>query len=80
MPSRKLILSFKLGREKNIFVKFVFIKGWEKSGLLTLPFLKTMKTCVENLKIVQGWSSAAIWFEFVPIRTFDEDPEDLFIF
>ena len=31
-----------------------------------------MKTCVENLKIVRGWSSAAIWFEFVPIRTFDE--------
>ena len=25
MPSRKLILSFKLGREKNIFVKFVFL-------------------------------------------------------
>ena len=25
-------------------------------------------------------SSAVIWFEFVPIRTFDEDPEDLFIF
>jgi hypothetical protein len=39
-----------------------------------------MKTCAENLKIVLGWSSAAIWFEFVPIRTFDEDPEDLFIF
>ena len=39
-----------------------------------------MKTCVENLKIVQGWSSDAIWFEFVHIRTFDEDPEDLFIF
>ena len=39
-----------------------------------------MKTCVENLKIVKGWSSAAIWFEFVPIPTFDEDPEDLFIF
>ena len=31
MPSRKLILSFKLGREKNIFVKFVFIRGWKKS-------------------------------------------------
>ena len=30
MPSRKLILSFKLGREKNVFVKFVFIKGWKK--------------------------------------------------
>jgi len=29
---------------------------------------------------VKGWSSSAIWFEFVPIRTFDEDPEDLFIF
>ena len=79
MPSRKLILSFKLGREKNIFVKFVFIKGWKKSEQ-TPPFLKTMKTCVENLKIVQGWSSAAIRFEFVHIRTFDEDPEDLFIF
>ena len=79
MPSRKLILSFKLGREKNIFVKFVFIRGWKK-GEQTPPFLKTMKTCVENLKIVQGCSSAAIWFEFVPIRTFDEDPEDLFIF
>jgi hypothetical protein len=51
MPSRKLILSFKLGREKNIFVKFVFIKGWKKSEQ-TPPFLKTMKTCVENLKIV----------------------------
>ena len=25
MPSRKLIISFKLGREKNIFVKFVFL-------------------------------------------------------
>ena len=79
MPSRKLIISFKLGREKNIFVKFVFIRGWEKSEQ-TPPFLKTMKTCAENLKIVKGWSSAAIWFEFVPIRTFDEDPEDLFIF
>jgi hypothetical protein len=42
---------FKLGREKNIFVKFVFIKGWQKSEQ-TPPFLKTMKTCVENLKIV----------------------------
>jgi len=30
IPSRKLIISFKLGREKNIFVKFVFIKGWKK--------------------------------------------------
>ena len=39
-----------------------------------------MKTCVENLKIVKGWSSDAIWSEFVPLRTFDEDPEDLFIF
>ena len=51
IPSRKLILSFKLGREKNIFVKFVFIRGWQKSEQ-TPPFLKTMKTCVENLKIV----------------------------
>ena len=51
MPSRKLILSFKLGREKNIFVKFVFIKGWKKSEQ-TPPFVKTLKTCVENLKIV----------------------------
>ena len=42
---------FKLGREKNTFVKFVFIRGWEKSEQ-TPPFLKTMKTCVENLKIV----------------------------
>ena len=56
---------------KNIFVKFVFIKGWKKSEQ-TPPFMKTMKTCVENLKILQGWSSAAIWFEFVPIRAFDE--------
>ena len=80
IPSRKLILSFKLGREKNIFVKFVFIRVWKKSERVTPPFLKTMKTCVENLKIVYGWSSAVIWFEFVPIRTFDEDPEDLFIF
>jgi len=39
-----------------------------------------MKTCVENLKIVQGWSSAAIWFEFVPIRTFDEDPTTFLFF
>jgi hypothetical protein len=51
MPSRKLILFFKLGREKNIFVKFVFIRGWKKSEQ-TPPFVKTLKTCVENLKIV----------------------------
>ena len=62
-----------------IFILCFFIKGWKKA-VRTLAFLKTMKTCVENLKIVQRWSSAVIWFEFVYVCDFDEDPEDLFIF
>ena len=36
--------------EKKIFL-YVFIKAWKKSER-TLTFPKTMKTCVENLKIV----------------------------
>ena len=46
----------------------------------TLAFLKTMKMCVGILKMVLKRSSAVIWFEFVYVRDFDEDSEELFIF
>jgi hypothetical protein len=39
-----------------------------------------MKMCVGILKMVLKRSSAVVWFEFVYVRAFDEDPEDLFIF
>ena len=39
-----------------------------------------MEMCVGILKMVLKRSSAVIWFEFVYVRDFDEDSEELFIF